>query len=165
MLLIYIGIKPMFVTMWTTESVAGTYELHGKDGRSLVITFLPDREILMAYREESTGYLEVAKAKATGHMATHYFGPFWSIAKDGSMTTPFDLRLYFNDEKPAIVQIKIEQKYTSQEGKDVFLKTGESNVSVLLFRPKEFRFDSMWLEHKPVDQALVAKTIQLLDMK
>lgn len=163
-LIFYLGVKPWIVTTWTTESVAGTYEIRGRDGRDLYITFLPNKRVLMAYREEATGYLEVVQAKAVGQIATHYFGPLWSVARGGYLTTPFDFRLYLDDERPAIVEMKIERKYTSREGLDVFPKTGDSTVSVLLFRPQEIRFGSMWLKRRPADDALVAKSIQLLDM-
>ena len=148
---LFFGLKGCVVTIWKSPSEPTTYAVHGEDGRSLAMLFMPKNETYIIYTEKNTGFIEVALTKMRGSFGTHYFGRLWSLDGPGTGDGLFGYRIYPEGAEPVVMETTVKNKFTHGNGDPTLRSIGDRTHPVILFKETAVRFEDMWLEKEPTN--------------
>ena len=137
-----LGLKGCVVSIWTPEKVSVSYVIEGADRRSMRITFFPNHETMIWYSDPSRPRMEGVLTRMRGTYGTHYFGPLWKIDGPGVF---LGYRIYDEDVKPVIMEIRIIDKFMQGRGDSTFRDTGSTTNQIVLFGKGRLQYQDMWL--------------------
>ena len=152
---LFFGLKGCVVTVWRPTTDTTTYAIHGADGRSLTMIFMPNHETYIVYTKEEPYHTETLLTKMRGTYGTHYFWRLWSIEGPGATEGLFSYRVYPKDTEPVVMEITVLNKFIQGNGDPAFPKKGDRTHPILLFSSSAVRIEDMWLQKEPTDFALV----------
>lgn len=160
--LVYAGVRSCIVEGWTSPTETTTYSIHGADGRSLSLIFLPHGETLIVYTIASGGapqFLEAVRTKMRGRYATHLVGRIWNVNQDGGF---FGYRIYPPGAAPVLMDCSVLKKCTVGTGTPTLRAEGDRTHPTLLFTESAVRFEDMWLEKETTSDELVESLLRQL---
>ena len=154
-LILFFGLKSCILTVWESPKQPTTYAIHGSDGRSLAMIFLPKNETIFLYAEEKTDFIETSLTKMRGTYGTHYFWRLWKIDESGVGGNLFGFRIYPEESKPVIMETTVLKKFIHGSSTPTLGNEGEITNPTILFNTNAVRFGDMWLEEEPTNPNLV----------
>ena len=152
---LFFGLKSCVITVWSAPTKAETYSVHGDDGRSFVMIFLPTNETIFLYSEERPRFIEASLTKMRGSYGTHFFGRLWSVPGQGSIGSIFSYRIYPENARPVVMESTVLKKFVRGSGKQALSSEGDRTHSVILFTDSAIRFQDMWLTKVPTNDKFV----------
>lgn len=155
LLILFFGLKSCVMTVWKSPENPTTYAIHGSDGRSLAMIFLPENETIFLYTEEKTDFIETSLTKMRGTYGTHYFWRFWSIDGPGVGGGLFGYRIYPEGAKPVVMETTVIKKFIHGSSAPTLRNEGDITHPIILFTASAVRFGDMWLEEEPTNTDLV----------
>jgi hypothetical protein len=162
LLVLFFGLKGCVVTVWTAPIEPTTYAVHGSDGRSLSMIFLPKHETILLYTEEKGGFIEAALTQMRGTYGTHYFWRLWSVEGPDVGGGLFGYRLYPDDARPVVMETTVMKKFIHGSSKPTLRTEGDRTHPVILFTQNAVQFEGMWLENEPTDPELIQNLLHQL---
>ena len=153
------GLKGCVVTIWKSSNTPTTYAIHGSDGRSLAMIFLPKNETIMLYTEDKAEFMEAALTKMRGTYGTHYFWRVWSVEDPDTVGGLFGYRIYPDGAEPVVMETTVLEKFIHGSSKPTLRSEGDRTHPVILFSENAVRFEDMWLEKEPTNPELVRALI------
>ncbi len=153
--ILFFGLKGCVVTVWKSSDAPTTYAIHGSDGRSLAMIFLPENETIMLYTEDKAEFMEAALTKMRGTYGTHYFWRLWSVEGPGTGGGLFGYRIYPEGAEPVVMETTVLKKFIHGSSKPALRSEGDRTHPVILFSKNAVRFEDMWLEKEPTNPELV----------
>jgi len=153
LLILLFGLKSCIITVWKSPEQPTTYAIHGSDGRSLAMIFLPENETIFLYTEEKADFIESSLTKMRGTYGTHYFWRLWSI--DGAGSSLFGYRVYPEGSEPVIMETTVLKKFIHGSSTPTLRTEGDITHPIILFTTDAVRFGDMWLEKEPTNPDLV----------
>ena len=153
---LFFGLKGCVVTLWKSPEMPSAYGIHGGDGRSLVMVFMPRNETYIVYSSQKPEFLEAALTKMRGTYGTHYFWRLWGLDGPGTGGGLFGLRVYPEGVKPVVMETTILQKTIHGEGDPTLGGKGDRTHPVLLFTDDAVRFEGMWLEKESTSMEMLS---------
>jgi len=153
--ILFFGLKGCVVTVWKSSDAPTTYAIHGSDGRSLAMIFLPENETIMLYTEDKAEFMEAALTKMRGTYGTHYFWRLWSVEGPGTGGGLFGYRIYPEGAEPVVMETTVLKKFIHGSSKPTLRSEGDRTHPVILFSKNAVRFEDMWLEKEPTNPELV----------
>jgi hypothetical protein len=156
------GLKGCIVEAWTSPATPVTYAIHGSDGRSLAMIFLPKNETILLYTEEKTAFMEAALTEMRGTYGTHYFWRVWRIEGPGIGGGLFGYRIYPEGAEPVVMETTVLKKFIQGTSKPTLRGEGNRTYSVILFSENAVRFEDMWLQKEPTNMELVQALLSKL---
>lgn len=160
--IIFFGLKGCVVTIWKSPQEPTTYAVHGKDGRSLSMLFMPKNETYIIYTEQSTGFIEVILTKMRGTFGTHYFWRLWSLDGPGTGDGLFGYRIYPEGARPVVMETTVKNKFIHGNGNPTLRSIGDRTHPVILFTENSVRFEDMWLQKEPTNLEFLSTLNQRL---
>lgn len=157
--ILFFGLKGCVVTIWKSSDTPTTYAIHGSDGRSLTMIFLPENETIMLYTEDKAEFMEAALTKMRGTYGTHYFWRLWSVEGPGTRGDLFGYRIYPYGAEPVVMETTVLKKFIHGSSKPTLRSEGDRTHPVILFSQNAVRFEDMWLEKEPTNPELVRALI------
>jgi len=153
--ILFFGLKGCVVTVWKSSDTPTTYAIHGSDGRSLAMIFLPKNETIMLYTEDKPEFMEAALTKMRGTYGTHYFWRLWSVEGPGTGGGLFGYRIYPDGSEPVVMETTVLKKFIHGSSKPTLRSEGDRTHPVILFSENAVRFEDMWLEKEPTNPELI----------
>lgn len=153
--ILFFGLKGCVVTVWKSSDTPTTYAIHGSDGRSLAMIFLPENETIMLYTEDKAEFMEAALTKMRGTYGTHYFWRLWSVEGPGTGGGLFGYRIYPDGAEPVVMETTVLKKFIHGSSKPTLRSEGDRTHPVILFSTNAVRFEDMWLEKESTNPELV----------
>lgn len=153
--ILFFGLKGCVVTVWKSSDTPTTYAIHGSDGRSLAMIFLPENETIMLYTEDKAEFMEAALTKMRGTYGTHYFWRLWSVEGPGTGGGLFGYRIYPDGAEPVVMETTVLKKFIHGSSKPTLRSEGDRTHPVILFSKNAVRFEDMWLEKESTNPELV----------
>lgn len=160
--ILFFGLKSCVLTVWKAPSEPTTYAVHGADGRSLTMIFLPNHETIIFYTEEQTGSMETVLTQMRGSYGTHYFWRLWNVDGSGGESSLFGYRIYPAGARPVVMETTVQKKFIHGSAKPTLSNEGESAHPVILFSENAVRFEGMWLEKETTEPELVQALLRQL---
>jgi len=157
---LFFGLKGCVVTVWNSPSEPTTYAVHGADGRSLSMIFMPKNETFILYSNQETDYIEATLNKMRGTYGTHYFWRLWSI--EGPDVGLFGYRIYPGGSQPIVMETTVLDKFVHGNDSPSLRNKGDRTHPVILFSENAVRFEDMWLQKEPTDINLLTVLSQRL---
>jgi hypothetical protein len=136
-----LGLKGCVVSIWTPEKESVSYVIEGEDKRSMRITFFPNHETMIWYNDPSGPRMEGVLTRMRGTYGTHYFGPLWKIDGPGVF---FGYRIYDEDVRPVMMEIRIIDKFMQGRGDSSFRNTDSTTNQIVLFGKGRLQYLDMW---------------------
>jgi hypothetical protein len=155
LLILFFGLKSCVMTVWKSPEQPTTYAIHGSDGRSLAMIFLPENEAMFLYTEEKADFIEASLTKMRGTYGTHYFWRLWSINEPGVGGGLFGYRVYPEGAKPVVMETTVLKKFIHGSSIPTLRNEGDITHPIILFTANAVRFGDMWLEEEPTNPELV----------
>ena len=155
LLILFFGLKSCVMTVWISPEQPTTYAIHGSDGRSLAMIFLPENETIFLYTEEKADFIEASLTKMRGTYGTHYFWRLWSVNGPGVGGGLFGYRVYPEDAKPVVMETTVLKKFIHGSSTPTLKNEGDITHPIILFTTNSIRFGDMWLEVEPTNPDLV----------
>lgn len=162
---LFFGLKACVVTVWKSPDTPTTYAIHGSDGRSLTMIFLPKNETILLYMAAEAGFKEAALVKMRGTYGTHYFWRLWSIDGPGTGGGLLGYRLYPEGAEPVVMETTVLKKFVRGTSESTLRNEGDRTHPVILFSKDAVRFEGMWLEKEPTKPELVQALLSKLEAK
>ena len=159
LVILFVGFKACLLRTWSPEAAPVTYAIHGVDGRSLVLTFLPDRRLLFAHKSSAPPGEELVLAKYVGTYASHYVGRIWNLSDWGN---PLAFRLFPADTAPISLNVRVVAKRLAGGVSPALPDVGHNQPLSVLVAPSRLRLESMWLEQEVTDLTAVQSQIASL---
>lgn len=150
------GLKGCVVTLWNSPDVPSTYAIHGQDGRSLAMIFMPENETYIVYSSQRPEFFEAVLTRMRGTYGTHYFWRLWGLDGPGTGGGLLGFRIYPEGVKPVVMETTILQKTFHGEGDPTLGRKGDRTHPVLLFTDDAVRFEGMWLEKESTSMELLS---------
>lgn len=150
--ILLLGLKGCTIDVWESPSVAETYSIHGVDGRSLSITFLPDHQTLLWYADSTEQHFEGALVRMRGSRGRHYFWRVWHIEGPGVW---FGWRIFPHGTVPVHMEIEVLSRYMEGRGRPTFPEVGERGHQVLFFSDHAVDYQGMRLQQERTDAVMV----------
>jgi hypothetical protein len=160
--ILFFGLRGCVVTVWTSPATPTTYAIHGSDGRSLAMIFLPKNETILLYTEAKAEFMEAALTKMRGTYGTHYFWRLWSIEGPGTAGGLLGYRIYPEGAEPVVMETTVLKKFIHGTSKPTLRSEGDRTHPVILFSQNAIRFADMWLEKEPTNPELVQALLSKL---
>ena len=157
---LFFGLKSCIVTGWIPPGEPTTYAVHGADGRSLAMIFMPKNETYIVHTEQDI--IETILTKMRGTYGTHYLWRLWSLDGPGTGEGLFEYRIYPEGAEPVVMEITVLDKFTYGNGNSTLGSKGDRTHRVILFAEDSIRFEGMWLEKEPTDMGFVSALNQRL---
>jgi hypothetical protein len=162
LVILFFGLKGCVVTVWKPPDTPTTYAIHGYDGRSLAMIFLPKNKTILLYTEEKAEFMEAALADMRGTYGTHYFWRLWSIEGPGTGAGLLGYRIYPEGAQPVVMETTVLKKFIHGTSKPTLRSEGDRIHPVILFSENAVRFEGMWLEKEPTNPELVRALLSKL---
>ena len=157
----FFGLKSCIVTVWMYPDAPQKYEVVGQDGRTLSMTFLPTKRTIVHYTDSANLESETVLTRMRGTFGTHYLGRLWRVEGPGVL---LGIRWIPKGVKPLVMEIKTLEKFRVGPGESTFPKVGETTHSEMAFAEDAVKFQGMWLQEVPVDDAEIKELLSVLKM-
>jgi hypothetical protein len=160
---LFFGLKGSTMTIWKSPDTPTTYAIHGSDGRSMTMIFLPNNETIILYTHDKAEFVEAALTKMVGAYGIHYFWRLWDVNVGQQWGLWFlGYRIYPPGAKPVRMEITVLKKIVDGTSQLSLRNEGESGHQVILFSENAVRFQNMWLEKEPTKPELVKTLLNKL---
>lgn len=153
--LLLFGLKGCVTTVWTSPEQPTTYAVHGADGRTLAMIFVPENTTYMVYSQRNPAFIRVVRTKMRGTYGTHYFGRLWNLDGPGTGPGIFSFRIYPEGARPVVMETTVLDNFTYGNGNAPLPDEGDKMFPIILFTEGAVKFEGMWLKREPTDTRLL----------
>lgn len=160
--ILFFGLKGCVIKVWKSPETPETYAIHGSDGRSLAMIFLPKNETIILYTKDKVEFIEAALTKMRGTYGIHYFWRLWRIEGPGIGGGFWGFRIYPDGAKPVVMETTVLKKFVHGASEQTLRSEGDRTHPIILFSENAVRFEDMWLEKETTNPEFVQSILRKL---